>query len=85
MQLGRHLAPAEWQTRPRPGFACGLARPAREAVRIPRLLSAYLALGAVVCGPPAIDREFRTIDFLTWIDVESPAVVAMQARGRFTA
>ena len=38
-----------------------------------------------ICGPPAIDREFRTIDFLTWIDVESPALVAMQRRGRFTA
>ena len=25
--------------------------------RIPRLLSAYLALGAAICGPPAIDRE----------------------------
>ena len=51
--------------------------------KTPKLLSAYLALGAGVCGPPAIDREFRTIDFLTWLDVESPALLAMQARGRF--
>jgi putative hemolysin len=53
------------------------------APRIPRLLSAYLALGAAICGPPALDREFRTIDFLTWLDVTAPAVLAMQQRGRF--
>ena len=82
-QLSRHLAPAAWQTAPRPDFACAMAEPARGAVQIPRLFSAYLALGAGICGRPAIDREFRTIDFLTWIDVESPLVLAMQRRGRF--
>jgi putative hemolysin len=55
------------------------------APRIPRLLSAYLAVGARICGAPAIDREFRTIDFLTWLDVESPVLVAMHQRGRFVA
>ena len=84
LQLSRHLARAGWQTRPQPDFACDLAMPACEAVHIPRLLSAYLTLGAAICGPPAIDREFRTIDFLTWIDVESPRLAAMQGRGRFT-
>lgn len=71
------------RTLPLAPFACSLDAQAPVAPRIPRLLSAYLALGAGVCGPPAIDREFRTIDFLTWLDVESPALVAMQARGRF--
>ena len=84
LQLSRHHAPVAWQSRPHPAFACGMAAPAQQSVHIPRLLSAYLALGAVICGPPAIDREFRTIDFLTWIDIESPWVVAMQQRGRFT-
>lgn len=84
-QLHPHLAPAAWQTVPQPGFGCAMQPQHHGAVRIPRLLSAYLALGAAVCGPPAIDREFRTIDFLTWIDIESPALVAMQRRGRFTA
>ena len=40
-------------------------------------------MGAAICGEPALDREFRTIDFLTWVDVEAPAIAAMQARGRF--
>jgi putative hemolysin len=35
-----------------------------------RLLRAYLAIGAKICGPPAIDREFGTIDFLTLLDLE---------------
>ena len=78
-------APAAWQTLPMPGFACALDAVAADAPRIPRLLSAYLALGAAICGPPAIDREFRTIDFLTWLDIESEGLVALQQRGRFSA
>jgi len=41
-----------------------------------KLLRAYLAIGAKICGPPAIDREFGTIDFLTLLDIQAlPAVV----------
>jgi putative hemolysin len=41
-----------------------------------KLLHAYLAIGAKICGPPAIDREFGTIDFLTLLDLHSlPAIV----------
>jgi putative hemolysin len=82
-QLSANLAPKAWRTLPRASFACPLERVAAEPVRIPRLLSAYLGMGAAICGAPAIDREFRTIDFLTWVDVLAPAVAAMQARGRF--
>jgi putative hemolysin len=78
-----NLASADWCTRPLPPFTCPLDNPAVPAPRIPRLFSAYLAMGAAICGPPAIDQEFRTIDFLTWIDTQSPTVLAMQKRGRF--
>lgn len=40
-------------------------------VVIPRLLRGYLAIGAKVCGVPAIDREFKTIDFLTLLDLQT--------------
>jgi len=41
-----------------------------------KLLRAYLAIGARICGPPAIDREFGTIDFLTLLDLQAlPAIV----------
>lgn len=82
-RLSSHLAPASWRTLPLPEFACPLDPQGADLPRIPRLLSAYLAMGAAICGAPALDREFRTIDFLTWVDVQSPAVTAMQARGRF--
>jgi putative hemolysin len=47
------------------------AGPGEGVVEIPTLFSTYLRYGALVLGPPAIDREFGTIDFLTLIDVQS--------------
>jgi putative hemolysin len=44
---------------------------AEEPPKIPKLLRAYLSIGAKICGPPALDREFKTIDFLTLLDLES--------------
>lgn len=46
--------------------------------RAPKLLRAYLAIGAQICGEPAIDREFKTIDFLTLLDLHTlhPRVAA---------
>lgn len=43
-------------------------RPTRQ-VRIPKLFRTYLRHGAKVCGPPAIDRQFKTIDYLVIFDV----------------
>jgi putative hemolysin len=37
---------------------------------LPPLFQSYLNLGAEVCGPPAIDAEFGTIDFLVLLDLE---------------
>ncbi|WP_260705348.1 GNAT family N-acetyltransferase [Edaphobacter flagellatus] len=46
--------------------------------RAPKLLRAYLAIGAKICSEPAIDREFKTIDFLTLLDLQTlhPRVAA---------
>lgn len=57
---------------PLSGFGCDSADPAEVAARqphIPPLFQSYLTLGARVCGPPAIDRNFKTIDFLVALDV----------------
>jgi len=64
------LAETCWQTRPTPKFDCPLDRLANEPVVIPKLLRAYLAVGAKICGPPALDTEFKTIDFLTLVDLQ---------------
>jgi putative hemolysin len=57
-------------------FACALDQLADKPPKIPKLLGAYLSVGAKICGPPALDREFKTIDFLTLVDLHSlPAMV----------
>ena len=72
----RYLAAPEWQTRPMPGYECN-AEPLAAPVRAPKLMSAYFSIGAKICGPPALDAEFKTIDFLTLVDIqELPASVA---------
>lgn len=43
----------------------------RFRVKIPRLFRTYLRHGAKVCGPPAIDRHFKTIDYLVIFDIEA--------------
>jgi putative hemolysin len=50
--------------------------------KVPKLLKTYLAIGARIAAPPAWDREFRTIDFLTLLDLES---LTASARNRFLA
>jgi putative hemolysin len=67
----RHLAPSAFRTRPLPAYDCSLSHLADEPVKIPKLLRAYLSLGAKICGPPALDRQFKTIDFLTLLDLET--------------
>jgi putative hemolysin len=51
-------------------------------VKVPKLLKTYLAIGARLCGPPAWDREFGTIDFLTLLDLK---LLSPSARNRFLA
>jgi putative hemolysin len=69
----RHLAPIEYRTKPLPAYDCPLEQLAAEAPKIPKLLQAYLTIGAKICGPPALDREFKTIDFLTLLDLRNAA------------
>jgi len=74
----KHLAPLEWRTRPLPAYDCPLTHLAAEPVKIPKLLRAYLTLGAKICGPPALDLEFKTIDFLTLVDLVKMPLLARQ-------
>ena len=76
----KHLADAPWRTSPLPTHECPLETVTEEPVAIPKLLRAYLAVGAKICGPPALDRQFQTIDFLTFVDLEK---LTASARERF--
>jgi putative hemolysin len=69
--MEEHLAEPHLRTTPQPTFAMPLMSPENASDKIPKLLRAYLAVGAQICGPPAIDREFKTIDFLTLLDLEA--------------
>lgn len=68
-KLKRFLVQPELQTNPQPAFACDLSAPSADDADVPRLLRAYLTIGAQICGPPALDAEFKTIDFLTFLDL----------------
>lgn len=67
----RHLVPEQWRTHPLPAYDCPLNHHTPRPVKIPKLLRAYLTLGARICGPPALDRQFKTIDFLTILDSDA--------------
>lgn len=63
----------EFEALPLPGYVCEVAdhTPFTGEYPIPKLFSFYLRYGAKLCSPPALDRHFGTIDFLTWMDTNS--------------
>jgi putative hemolysin len=77
-ELQRYLVAEQWRTNPLPAFVCPVAETAAATPKIPKLLTMYLVLGAKICGPPALDKEFKTIDFLTLMDLHalSPKTLA---------
>jgi len=80
-----YACPIEHQGTDAQPFSCPLESTAaadRVLVKVPKLLKTYLAIGARIAAPPAWDRDFGTIDFLTLLDLKllSPA-----ARSRFLA
>jgi putative hemolysin len=72
--------PSCGQDRFMPFFSSSAQAPA--PVKVPKLLKTYLAIGARIAAPPAWDREFHTIDFLTLLDLE---LLSAAARNRFLA
>jgi putative hemolysin len=65
----KYLVAPPLRTVPQPGHECHANGVAVPADRPPRLFRAYLEISGRICGPPAIDREFKTIDFLTLVDL----------------
>jgi putative hemolysin len=56
-----------------PGFECVAQDDATvdSEVRLPKLFRIYMRYGARVCSQPALDRQFKTIDFLVLFDVKA--------------
>ncbi len=80
-QLQPFLVPEPRRTQPTPAYELP-ETPLDHLgeVRVPKLLKTYIAVGARICGAPAWDREFGTIDFLTLLDL---AQLSPAARNRF--
>jgi len=71
LQANGHVEPS-FSVPPRKGFVCKLPTPGIRTfptVKIPQLMKIYLSYGAKICSPAAIDRQFKTIDFLTLLDI----------------
>jgi putative hemolysin len=66
----KYLVAPALRTKPAPGHECRSKSSDTGPIRPPRLFRAYLDISAKLCGPPAIDRDFKTIDFLTLIDLQ---------------
>lgn len=73
LQKSGHLHP-HFSVHSRSGFECidqNHVASFESGISLPRLFRAYLRFGAKVCGPPAIDRQFKTIDFFVIFDVDA--------------
>jgi len=81
-RLLEFLAEPALRTVPQAHFSFPILSPTPRATfaRPPKLLRSYLSIGAKICGPPALDREFKTIDFLTLLDLER---ISLTVRARF--
>jgi len=70
-RLREWLVEEALRTSPRTGVSLPILESTQADDSVPKLLRTYLAIGARICGPPAMDREFKTIDFLTLLDLEN--------------
>jgi putative hemolysin len=72
---GKHLARPKWRTVPHSAFRVDVDLVSASCTPPPKLMRAYLSIGAKICGPPAMDREFGTIDFLTLLDLHALSMI----------
>jgi putative hemolysin len=80
-QLEPFLVPESLRTQPTRSYELPQnLQDGPDEVKVPKLLKTYIAVGARICGAPAWDREFGTIDFLTLLDL---AQLSPAARNRF--
>ncbi|MBB6147101.1 putative hemolysin [Silvibacterium bohemicum] len=85
-QLSSFLVAPELRTVPTSSYALPPASTSSETlisempIKVPKLLKTYIGVGARICGTPAWDRAFKTIDFLTLLDL---AQLSPAARNRF--
>lgn len=60
---------SDFQVAAKPGYECS-GEASGLSLKTPKLFQSYLNYGAKVCSDPAIDRVFKTIDYLVILDIE---------------
>jgi putative hemolysin len=81
LAVDRHLQEKQWvhpdlRVEVRDSYKCEPSTedpPFQDEVKIPPLFKLYLRYGSRVISPPAVDREFKTIDWLVAFDFEQLA------------
>jgi len=73
-QVMDHLVASEqihpdYALRVQPEYFLPRIETSHERVTLPTLFQTYMRYGAKVCGGPALDRQFKTIDYLVLLDV----------------
>lgn len=80
-QLSEFLVGEPFRATPTPAYTLPFTEDTPEVMaKVPKLLRTYIGIGAKICGAPALDREFGTIDFLTLLDMRE---LTPAARVRF--
>ena len=69
--LRDYLVEERLRTEPTPPFQIPFSETPLRRRNTQAFYALTLPIGAKICGPPAIDREFKTIDFLTLLDMQS--------------
>jgi putative hemolysin len=60
---------SRYLVRPLEELACLVEDPEPGSSHIPRLMRTYLSLGATICSEPALDKQFKTVDYLALFDL----------------
>jgi putative hemolysin len=68
--IKKGLVDHQIQMLPQPGFELGVTDvPEIAPIEMPPLMKMYIRYGAKIVGLPAIDREFKTIDYFIVLDI----------------
>jgi putative hemolysin len=84
----KYYAPEKFRVEPVPGMRLTDLREDVEIAdreelffRLPSLIKGYLRVGALLCGPPALDLEFGTTDLFLLLDVNRASDEYLQRFG----
>jgi putative hemolysin len=72
LKMQGHVHPT-LRVEPQPGYECrpDASQTPSFNIKVPPLCETYLRFGSKIAGPPALDRQFKTIDYFVVCDLET--------------